>query len=348
MLLVVSCHQATVEQANDPAVEQTALDGAVACRMIQHDVGETEVCGKPQKIAVLGSHILDLLLSLGHQPAGYAAPVDLLGLDRYDQPAMQIPYLGDRITTQPVNIAAGSYREPNLERLTVLKPDLIIGEAGGGGEQAYNLLSQIAPTLLWEGRTAQGKWQQTIRTLALALGDKESADKAIATYEKLLTDAKQEFADVAAEHPQILLLVTNNLQDTIALIAQNTYLSKLLTEIGFELVTLPSDLPVNAPISVEALPDFDQADTIIILTYNLDIEDLSAATDEKATEIVEMHQAKAARQSWADNAIAQSLTASKAGRVHFATYYLWNGLNGPIGTELILEQMGDFLLSDSS
>ncbi|NEQ86600.1 MAG: iron-siderophore ABC transporter substrate-binding protein, partial [Moorea sp. SIO2I5] len=43
------------------------------------------------------------------------------------------------------------------------------------------------------------------------------------------------------------------------------------------------------------------------------------------------------------NAIAQSLRASKENRVYFATYYKWNGLNGPIGAELVLKQLRQFL-----
>ena len=42
------------------------------CRVIEHDVGETEVCGEPQKVVTLSLHILDLLLSLDGQPAGSA------------------------------------------------------------------------------------------------------------------------------------------------------------------------------------------------------------------------------------------------------------------------------------
>ncbi|MEM6840215.1 MAG: hypothetical protein AAGF66_13175 [Cyanobacteria bacterium P01_H01_bin.119] len=44
--------------------------------------------------------------------------------------------------------------------------------------------------------------------------------------------------------------------------------------------------------------------------------------------------------------MAQSLTASQENRVYFTTFYKWNGLNGPIGAELILEQLRGFFLDD--
>lgn len=50
-------------------------------------------------------------------------------------------------------------------------------------------------------------------------------------------------------------------------------------------------------------------------------------------------------ESSAEKAIAQSLQASQAGQIYFSTYLLWNGLNGPVGTELVLEQLRQFLLS---
>ncbi|MFP4298853.1 MAG: hypothetical protein ACLFT0_13445 [Spirulinaceae cyanobacterium] len=50
----------------------------------------------------------------------------------------------------------------------------------GQNESTYDLLSQIAPTLLWDIRTQLGQWQINIRALALALGDESQAEDAIA------------------------------------------------------------------------------------------------------------------------------------------------------------------------
>jgi ABC-type Fe3+-hydroxamate transport system substrate-binding protein len=89
-------------------------------------MGETQVCGQPQKIVALSPHLLDLLLSLDHQPAGYAEVFPFHKGKYFDNPSQQIPYLGDRVTSQPINL--GNRNEPSLERLIKLKPDLILGE----------------------------------------------------------------------------------------------------------------------------------------------------------------------------------------------------------------------------
>ncbi|MEM1241267.1 MAG: iron-siderophore ABC transporter substrate-binding protein [Cyanobacteria bacterium P01_H01_bin.26] len=338
--LTVGCGVAA-NQRSDP-------NSPTDCRMISHDAGETEICGQLQTVVSLSAHALDLLLSLDHQPTGYAAPISLSPGDVLDNPAAQIPFLGSAITTQPVNV--GDAQGPSMERLTALKPDLILGETRNEGQ--YELLSQIAPTVLLENRTVKGEWQEHLRILAAALGKPEKAEALIEQHRADLEQARLDFTEVTSAQPNLLLLGANLLEEGIFVIQADTYLGELLEEVGFTLVkpASPSNLP-NAPVSLEGLPQLDSADAIIILGYNLDIADpdlKQALTvgEQSIEEIAEKHQIKSIRQSWEENAIAQSLTASKEDQVYFATYYKWNGLNGPIGTELVLKQLRQFFLDE--
>lgn len=321
-------------QSSDLKTEDT---NSVACRTITHDVGQTEICDRAEKIVALRPYCLDLLLALNRQPAGYGEVFSIHQGERFNQPSEQIPYLGDRVTTNPVKLGTGD--EPSLEKLVQLKPDLIIGEAGGT-ENIYPLLSEIAPTLLWEQRTKQGKWQQDIRQLAKALGAEKEAESAIAQYETRLANARQEFTSVVKAHPRVLLLAANRLGEGFFGINHNTFLSDLFKQLEFTLVTL-ANLPQAAlsfPISLETLPELGkQADLIFVLGY-----DLSPETESLERTLNE--QTSVLKQEWQDNPITQSLNATQKNRVYFATYYLWNGLNGPIGTELIVEELRQFLL----
>jgi iron complex transport system substrate-binding protein len=334
-LLVVACSGSTPDnQIGDRA---SADSTAAECRTIQHDVGEAEVCDRPQKIVALRPYCLDLLLSLNRQPAGYAEVFSIHQGDTFDNPSQQIPYLGDRITTEPINLGTGD--EPSLEALTKLKPDLILGEAGGT-ENIYPLLSQIAPTLLWEQRTTEGKWQQDIQKIAKALGEEERAEKAIAQYNQKVAAARSELAPVVATHPRLLLLGANRLAEGFYAINHDSYLSGLLKELGFELVTVPgqdSGAP-SLPVTLEMLPQLArQADTIFVLGYDLTAKSQSLERVlDKQTSVIE--------KEWRENKITQSLKATREGRVYFTTYYLWNGLNGPIGAELILNELRQILL----
>ena len=87
-------------------------------------------------------------------------------------------------------------------------------------------------------------------------------------------------------------------------------------------------------MSLEALPELNSADVIIILGYSMDINEsalkhAAAKGTQSIEEIAERHQLKAIQKSWQEHAIAQSLTARKEDRVYFATYYKWNGLTAP-------------------
>ncbi|MEL6936759.1 MAG: iron-siderophore ABC transporter substrate-binding protein, partial [Cyanobacteria bacterium J06607_17] len=318
-VLTVGCGVATTQSPDSSSASTN-------CRTINHDAGATEICGIPQTIVSLSAHALDLLLSLEQQPAGYVTPVSLFRGDVFDNPAKQIPYLGAAITTQPVNL--GDAQSPSMERLTALKPDLIVGETRNADE--YKLLSQIAPTILLEQRTVKGQWQEHLRILAAALGNPDAAESLIQQYQTTVEQARLDLADVTATHPNLLLLGANRLDEGVYVIQTDTYLGELLGDLGFTLVAPPSptDMP-NAPVSLEGLPALDSADTIIILGYNLDTNDPAikqalTAGDRSIEDIAEQHQVKAIQQSWQENAIAQSLTASKENRVYFATYYKWN------------------------
>ncbi len=336
-LLIVACNSNASNRTTSGDTANSILSSDTSkCRIVKHDMGETQVCGQPQKIVALSPHLLDLLLSLNRQPAGYAEVFPFHKGEYFDNPSQQIPYLGDRVTSQPMNL--GNRNEPSLERLIKLKPDLIVGEVGNN-RQAYKLLSQIAPTLLWDKRTAKGKWQQSIRQLAQAVGDENQAEAVIAAYNQRITAARAEFAPIVAAHPHLLLLGANRLSSDLAIVTGNGYLGELLEGLGFQFVSAPvrANVAQVTSVSVELLPQLGTADIIFILGHDLspNRQNLNSVLDSQTSVI---------KQEWNDNAIAQILKASQKNHVYFVTYYLWNGLNGPIGAELILNQLRQLLL----
>ncbi|MEM9772306.1 MAG: hypothetical protein AAF889_12045, partial [Cyanobacteria bacterium P01_D01_bin.73] len=84
-----------------------------ACYTVTHESGETELCDRPKKIAVLDTHSLDILLGLNQQPTGVVTPIPL-NADRVEHPGIFIPSLGDRITTTPAYLGAFG-QTPSLE-----------------------------------------------------------------------------------------------------------------------------------------------------------------------------------------------------------------------------------------
>ncbi|GAA3099345.1 ABC transporter substrate-binding protein [Streptosporangium carneum] len=137
-------------------------------RTIKHAMGETKVPESPKRVVVLDTDKLDTLVSLGLTPAGAAQAAENQAWPKY---------LGSALNaTTPV----GTLQAPNLEAITALKPDLILGTKFRQ-EQFYDKLSRIAPTVFTEkvGTT----WKENLLLDADALGMKTKAEKLLADYQ---------------------------------------------------------------------------------------------------------------------------------------------------------------------
>lgn len=318
-LLLLAC--------NRPLPEQTPArpgNSGADCRLVPHDNGETRICGQPQQPVALDPHSLDLFLALEAQPIGYAEEARArIGPMVLGAPMEQIKYLGQRLTSPPVNI--GSRTEPSLEIITRLKPDLIIGE--NFNQLSYTRLSQIAPTLLLSG-SARDAWQHNLKRLGQALGREEQAQQVIEQHRQRLAATK---ADLQLTGPEarVLLLGFSGLSE-IEIFTGDSYPGGLLQDLGFELI-LPPELEASdnyRSISLETLPFLDAPQIIVMASGTNTVEN--------------------ARAQWQQHPILRSLAANQANRVYFADYQLWNRIRGPIAAELVIEQVRKWFLNSRS
>jgi iron complex transport system substrate-binding protein len=305
------------------------------CQTIEHEMGETEVCGQPQKIVALGSSVLESLLALDVQPVAYGDYV-LSPTGNYNSPSQQIPYLGNRITGELANV--GLATSPSLEAILKVQPDLILGTEYSANY--YETLSKIAPTLFFKWNNAE----HNLKTIAQVVGRSEAAKQLLKETDQQIAMARDTFESMVAAHPKVLLLRSEELQNIYIGNRGFGHCSSLIQDLGFQLISpvgfdeFEQDHP--ALISLETLPQFNNADLIIVLGSSFSQPD---RLDGTAT--FENHQLSTLKQEWQKNAIAQSLDASQAGQVYFISYYLCVGLPGPIGTELYLKELQEQLLS---
>lgn len=305
------------------------------CQSLQHDRGETKVCGQPQKIVAIGPNMLEILLALGVQPVGYADYFSL-PFPKFDRPSQQILFLGKSVTKEPINV--GSADSPSLEAIARLQPDLILGGVSSNQDE-YELLSQIAPTLLFT-YAVDDVWQAQIRLVAKVLGKSERAERVIAEHSKRVARTKEALKPIADKYPRVLLLGSERLEQGIQIDPYNhdSYCSQLLADLGFEIV-----VPANSEgkeglggnVSLELLPQL-AADSIFIEAYNSDFS--NTKRDGVNNQIA------AVKQQWNSNAIAQSLPASQNDRVYFTSAYLCRAIPGPIGAEIFLDRLQQQLL----
>ncbi|MCG6134591.1 MAG: iron-siderophore ABC transporter substrate-binding protein [Nostoc sp. LLA-1] len=153
--LITGCSRHTVQNT----VSATNLASA-NCRIIQHTMGTTCVPSNPQRVVTFSLPTLGNALTLGVKPLG-STYIDMLGENTYLE--------GKVDGIQSLGISA-----PNLEKILLLKPDIIIG--WDAESQFYPLLSKIAPTVLfnWQNKT----WRDLFDFVTLVLGKQEAAEQA--------------------------------------------------------------------------------------------------------------------------------------------------------------------------
>ena len=328
-VFVVGAIASCQSQTSNP---ETSTSNQTDCRTIEHEAGETEVCGEPQRIVVLGPYVLEPLLALGVQPVAYGDHV-AFHQGEYDNPKEQIPYLGDMVTQSIANV--GIAYEPSIEAIATAQPDLIIGIEAN--VQRYDILSQIAPTILLK----YGETENNFKAIAQAVDRTQQAEQLLAETKQRIAAARETFAPVVAENPDILLINSSQLKE-ITPIDSHTSCTSLPEQLGFKPVPIPGvETPEPntspPPISIETLPKLNDADSIIVFGYDFG--------EGKQVDNFDRNQLSKTKQAWSNNAIAQSMDASKAGRVYFIPTYLCAGLPGAIGTELYLKELEQQLLS---
>ncbi|WP_250855204.1 ABC transporter substrate-binding protein [Anabaena sp. PCC 7938] len=330
MLMITAC----VSRETQHTVKKQWYS-STECQVIEHEMGKTNICGQPQKIVTLSPNTLELLLSLDVQPVGFADYVPLHRGD-YNNPSQQIPYLGERLTGQLVNV--GIANSPSVEALLKIKPDLIVGTEHNKSQ--YEMLAKIAPTLLFPRFNAANN----LRTIAKLLGRSEKAEQILAESKQRLAAAQKALSPIVSAHPQVLMLVSlgQSISEQLRFPRRDSFCDSMVTNLGFKLVSpqslVPSNKSIPPPLSIEKLPEFRSADSIILLGGNF------SQLHPSKKDYFEPQMQKL-KQQWSENAIAQIMPASQEGRVYFIPVYLCLGLPGPIGTELYLNELQKQLLS---
>lgn len=327
-LLVIACQNTSNNDVSNNSQN---------CQVITHDFGETEICQKVEKIAVLGGYNLAQILSLDRQPYALGNVLAVEQGKYINNIQDFFPILGNLMTVKPLNI--GSAINPSLEVLSQIKPDLILGETRN--ESQYQILSQIAPTLLFKDRGFKGKWQQDLMTLAQTLNETEKAEKVIEKYEANLAKTKADFSSITARNNQVLLLVSDRLNNGLFGLGEKSDLADMLIKLGFQIipVTKSDSVEDDVPISLEALPELGKkADYIFILGYNRDVQN-------KEPQELLSSQTSGIKKDWQENPFTKSLEATQNNQVYFPSYVLWRGINSAIASNHILDELRKYLLN---
>ncbi len=160
---------------------------------IRHAYGETVIPAKPQRIVTWGWSTQDAVIALGEVPVGvpfFGYGGDGNGALRWTKDA--VAALGAEF---PV-ILPDSGREPPVEAIAALKPDLILAVYSGITEEQYKVLSGIAPVVAFPETPWDTSWQDTITITGAAIGKTAEAVALVGELEQFIKDETAKYPEL--------------------------------------------------------------------------------------------------------------------------------------------------------
>ncbi|ANR69311.1 ABC transporter substrate-binding protein [Staphylococcus equorum] len=184
---------------------------------IKHAMGTTEIKGKPKRVATLYQGATDVSVALGVKPVG--AVESWTQQPKYD-------YIKDDLKDTKI---VGQEPSPNLEEISKLKPDLIIGSKVRN-EKQYEQLSKIAPTITHD---TVYKFQDTTKMMGKALGKEDKADELLKKYDDKVAQFKKDAKAKYGEQWPMSASVINFRPDHARIYASG-YAGDILHDLGFK------------------------------------------------------------------------------------------------------------------
>ena len=289
------------------------LVSAAQARTLDTAYGEVEVTGTPERVVTLYEGALDASLAAGVTPLG---AVTTRGGDNVAE--YVDAHLGDE---RPAIM--GVVREINIEAVLEQRPDLILAPARLSEEQ-YQLLSQIAPTIVPPTQPlAPDNWKVEARLYGDALNRQDAIEDAISAVDQRaaeLASALDE-ADVGGN-----AFLVRWMPGGPMVMSKNLFAAGLLAQVGLtvEDAGLVGEGGVHSDIlSLENLSQVD-GDWLFLATLNDDGQEALAS----------------ARQSRAFT----RLDVVQREQVVPVNGQLWTSANGPLAAQAILDDIDAALL----
>ncbi|MCQ4121720.1 ABC transporter substrate-binding protein [Rhodococcus tibetensis] len=270
-------------------------------RTVTHAVGEAVIEKKPERVVVLDGGELDDVLSLGITPVGLASPESAAG-----QPS----YLADKLSGVP---DVGTINNLNIEAITALQPDLILGSKLRA-DKLYPQLSSIAPTVF--GIRPGFPWKENFLLAADALGEEMQAEEVLNAYQTRAGEVR----DSITGEPTISLV--RFMAGKIRLYGNLSFIGVILEDVGLPRPQLQDVDELAVEVSQETISQAD-ADRIFHSSYGA-----PETTDEAAV---------------VGGPLWNQLQAVKDGHAVHVSDETWFLALGPTGAMLVLDDLEKML-----
>jgi iron complex transport system substrate-binding protein len=210
------------------------------------------------------------------------------------------PYLEDKVDEKLELI--GTEEQPNLEKIALLKPDLILGFTYNATDDQ---LSQIAPTVLIDWNMA-GNWKEHLEFVAQTLGKTAEAKQLLEDYNRRIEQFKTAIGDRLAQF-QVSLVNGGGNAAFLRSDVKDSFAGAILNDVGLQRPPAQNIKGLDIEISLETIPQLD-GDAIFIMMVS----------DDKGSQVWNRLQA---------NPLWSQLEAVKQDRVYLVDYSTWRGVN---------------------
>ncbi|MYL18299.1 ABC transporter substrate-binding protein [Halobacillus litoralis] len=277
--------------------------GEQETRVVEHEMGEAKISGQPEKVVALEFSFVDNLASLGVSPVGIA--------DDNDEERIIEP-IREKIEDYT---SVGTRKQPSLEVISSLEPDLIIADMQRH-KDIYDQLSDIAPTIILPSLAADYDGIiDSFQTVSTAMGMEDKGEEVLADHKEKMEELRSQVPE--DENRSVLPAVVAD----SGYFAHNmeSYTGSLLESIGLKNAIQSGDDRYNK-INLEQLVEFDPD-----VMFHMSSGDQTVVTE------------------WENNDLYQDISAVENGEVHEVDRNMWSRFRGLISSEKILEDAVQYL-----
>lgn len=254
----------------DPTPTTTGGGAAAGPVTVEHRYGTTTVEAPPRRIVSLDNQWTDVLVALD-------APLVGAALDP-SAPDGRWPWQ-DRIPADVEGIAVTDSTIP-FEAVAALDPDLIVITWFAQGEQDYERLSQIAPTIPLLGDEQVDRWQDIASVAGQVLRDEAGARRLVDEADRRVEALRRELPGLEGRTYALANYVPG---DAIYVVADpddgaSELFAALGMEIDPELLALAGGASGRVELSLERIGELD-SDLLVLLTNGADPDTIPGFAD---------------------------------------------------------------------
>lgn len=282
--------------------------------MIVHSMGKTKINGTPKKIITLFNGATDAAIALNIKPI---AIVDSW-LEKPIYKYLRSSLLGVE--------QLGLETQPNIEKIALLKPDLIIATKVRH-EKIYKILNKIAPTIVIDKIV---DFKKTVEIMGKALNKEKEAKKILTNWNSRVKRINKKLFNRCGTKSTQSISAINVRADYLRVYLEKSYLGTILRDIGY-VIKNNDKYPNNVYIkltSKESLPLVD-ADVFILLKQS----------EQKI--ILNNYKKLKKHPLW------KALKAVKTNKVYEVNPITWSFSTGILGANLVLDDIERLLVNNN-